>query len=55
LFITSPSKHPRGPEEQREGFNAEKAHMSKSYAIWGIDVEWLGLCVVRAACSWITD
>ena len=29
--------------------------MGKRYTIWGINVEWLRLRIVRAACSWITD
>ena len=39
----------------REGAEDKEAHMCKRYAIWRIDVEWLSLCIVRAARSWITD
>jgi hypothetical protein len=47
---------PKAKEEPREGAEDKKeAHMSKRYAIWGIDVEWLSLRIVRAACGWITD
>jgi hypothetical protein len=46
---------PKAKEKPREGAEDKEAHMSKCYAIWGIDVEWLSLRIVRAACSWITD
>ena len=47
---------PKAKEKRREGAeDKNEAHMSKRYAIRGIDVEWLSLRMVRAACSWITD
>jgi len=55
IFLLSSSLLSTPKENLREGAEDKKAHMSKRYAIWGIDVEWLSLRIVRAACSWITD
>lgn len=50
--INSP-KYPR--KQANAGAKDKETHVSKRYAIWGIDVEWLSLRILRAACGWITD